>query len=94
MSKVDKLEGKYMIEELAKNTELGVYLVKAIQDSSNIAEELKEAFIAYFGQKEAELAHRRAEKRLNQWYYDKKSDTIGRKPWWMFWSKDQTPPQI
>ncbi len=92
LSNKEKLEAKYILEELGKeNTELGVYLAKEIQACPNIAEEIKEILITYFGQKEAELALRRASKRLSQWYYNKKSDSFGRKPWWMFWSKDQTP---
>lgn len=92
LSNKEKLESKYILEELGKeNTEMGVYLTKAIRDCPNIAEELKETFIKYFGNKEAESAHYRATYRLRHWYYDRKSDLFGRKPWWIFWSKDQTP---
>ncbi len=83
LSEKEKLEAKLLLEELEiQKTELGVYLVKAIKDSTNIPKELKEGFIVWVGAKEAEIAHRNSSKKLSR--YDSRTLEL-RKHWWKFW---------
>ena len=82
-SKKEKLEAQFILEAMETDqTELGRYLAKAIKNSEKIPEELKQSFIIWVGMKEADVAYKRAYKKLSR--YDSITLML-KKPWWKFW---------
>ena len=84
----DTIYADVFLKSLEKTeTELGVFLAKAIKESKKIPEELKLGFISWVGMQEAKLAHLKANKELGRWYWTR-TGKLTKKPWWQFWVKE------